>query len=87
MQTYFSNGNFSFIFNEITILMIYNVESASWFGTKQTKSESLTLRNDISAFFSLMKREKCIVNNVEWKILNENIARDSHLEETEYTGN
>ena len=34
-----------------------------------------------------MKREKCIVNKVEWKIPNDNIARDSHLEETEYTGN
>ena len=34
-----------------------------------------------------MKREKCIVNNVEWKITNDNIARDCHLEETEYTSN
>ena len=34
-----------------------------------------------------MKREKCIVNNVEWKNPNDNIARHSHLEETEYTGN
>ena len=34
-----------------------------------------------------MEREKCTVNNVEWKIPNHNIARDSHLEETEYTGN
>ena len=34
-----------------------------------------------------MKREKCIVNNVEWKIPNDNITHDSHLEETEYTGN
>ena len=34
-----------------------------------------------------MKREKCIVNNVEWKIPNDNIARDSHLEEMEYTDN
>ena len=34
-----------------------------------------------------MKREKCIVNNVEWKIPNDNIACDSHLEGTEYTSN
>ena len=34
-----------------------------------------------------MKRKKCIVNNVEWRIPNDNIAQDSHLEETEYTGN
>ena len=52
-----------------------------------TRSKSLTLRNDISALFSLMKREKCIVNNVEWKIPNDNITHDSHLEETEYIGN
>ena len=49
----------------------------------QTRSKSLTLRNDISAFFSLVKREKCIVNSVEWKVPNDNIAHDSHLEETE----
>ena len=67
--------------------MIYNDESASLFRTTQTKSKSLTLRNDISAFFSLMKKEKCIVNDVEWEIRNDNIACDSHLEETEYTGN
>ena len=30
--------------------------------------------------FSLVKREKCIVNNVEWTIPNDNIARGSHLE-------
>ena len=72
---------------KILVLVIYNKESASWFRTTQTRSKSLTLRNDISAFFSLMKREKCIVNNVKWKIRNDNIARDSHLEETEYDGN
>ena len=38
-------------------------------------------------FFSLMTREKCIVNNVGWKIPNDNYSRGSHLEETEYTGN
>ena len=38
-------------------------------------------------FFSLMKREKCIVNNDEWEIPNDNIASDSHSEEIEYTGN
>ena len=48
--------------------------------TTQARSKSLTLRNVISAFFSLMKREKCIVNNVEWKIPNDNIAHDSDLE-------
>ena len=37
--------------------------------------------------FSLMTRGKCIVNNVGWKIPNDNNSRDSHLEETEYTGN
>ena len=37
--------------------------------------------------FSLMTREKCIVNNVGWKIPNDNYSHDSHLEETEYTGN
>ena len=37
--------------------------------------------------FSLMKREKCIVNNVGWKIPNDNYSRNSHLAETEYTGN
>ena len=26
-------------------------------------------------------------DNVEWKIPNDNIARDSHLEETDNTGN
>ena len=34
-----------------------------------------------------MKGEKCIVNNVERKIPNDNIARDSYLEEIEYTSN
>ena len=34
-----------------------------------------------------MKSKNCIVNNVEWKIPIDNVARDSHLEETEYTGN
>ena len=48
--------------------------------TTQAISKSLTLRNVISAFFSLMKREKCIVNNFEWKIPNDNIAHDSDLE-------
>ena len=38
-------------------------------------------------FFFFDEERKCIVNNFEWKILNDNIARDSQLEETEYTGN
>ena len=36
-------------------------------------------------FFSLMMKEKCIVNNVGWKITNDTNARNSRLEETEYT--
>ena len=48
---------------------------------KQEVSETTFL------LFSLMKREKCIVNNFELKIPNDNITRDSHLEETEYTDN
>ena len=38
-------------------------------------------------FFSLMTREKSIVNNVGWNIPNDNYSRNSHLEETVYTGN
>ena len=53
----------------------------------KTRSKSFTLRNDISAFVSLLTKEKCIVNNVWWKIPNDNYSRDSHLEEVEYTGN
>ena len=34
-----------------------------------------------------MMRETSIVNNVGWKILNDNNTRNSHLEETEYAGN
>ena len=39
--------------------------------------------------FSFMTREKCIVglNNVGRKIPNDKHTHDSHLEETEYTGN
>ena len=72
---------------KVSFLMIYNDESSSLFRTTQARSKSLTLRYDISALFSLMKREKCIVNNNEWKIPNDNITCDSHLEETDYTGN
>ena len=85
-QTHFSNGNFLLIFNENIFLIIYKGESASRFWTIQTRSKSFTLRNHISTFFSLMTREKCIVNNVRWKIPNDNYSRDSHLEQTEYTG-
>ena len=53
----------------------------------KTRSKSVSLRNVISDPFSLKMREKCIVNNVRWKIPNDNNARDSQFEETEYTGN
>ena len=55
--------------------------------TAQTRSQSLNLINDISVIFSLMTREKSIVNNVGWKIPNGNNARESRLGETKYTGN
>ena len=47
----------------------------------------LTSETTCLHYFSLMTREKCIVNNVGWKIPNDNNSRGSLLEETEYTCN
>ena len=38
-------------------------------------------------FFFFKNERKCIGKNVGWNISNDNNACDSHLEETEYTGN
>ena len=76
------------MFNENIILMIYITTNPHHdLGLHKQEVSHLLSETTFLLFFSLMKREKCTVNKVEWKIPNDNIARDSHLEKTEYTGN
>ena len=69
---------FSLLFSmKISFYSEIRRESASCFWTAQTRRKSVTLKNDISDSFSLKMREKCIVNNIGWKIPNDNNAGDS----------
>ena len=60
--------------------------SHSDFGLLKQEVSQLLSEKTFLLLFSLNMREKCIVNDVGWKIPNDINARDSHLEETEYTG-
>ena len=57
------------------------------FGLYKQEVSHLHSETTFLHYFSLITRQKCIVNNVGWKIPKDNNSRESHLEETVYTGN
>ena len=71
---------------KISFLMIYITTNPHHDLGLHKQEVSLLLSETTFLLFFFDEERKCIVNNVEWEIPNDNIARDSNLEETEYTG-